>query len=385
MERLLELRLNGGALKRTHARWLNAALVPLALSPLLVFAFFPKVDLASLAARLLHSLLDVRGYSADTWVRLSLILLASLILAGRRRARILLSPGGLEVDVPWWTGLGLGGQLSAGSFRIPWGAIRSVVLEAPTRNPRPSGYRLVISTDGHVYRFSPFDWHSVGGADHRPGFGELWGRNRISHDRLVERSPLVRALEAEGFDVTRRLADSASKSFDLATHRGLVAQLAVFFLFGGYALVDGLMVRRYWPLELMPWEPFAAVALLGGAVMTLLGRGAPPLERMVVWLFAVAGLAASVYPGLLRINALTGSPHTAVYTETGMGRFRASADALPAVDLRGLHIPEFWARYKPGDTRLFVLYRGLPGFYQLDTEPLLDEVRTFYDKRNASH
>lgn len=310
--------------------------------------------------------------------------LAVIPLWLQRLAYLRLSPNGIEGYLPKGTGLGMRG-FTTGHWRILWDSIRSArVIPAGAMSqlaPRLAAFQLVIETDRDQIRLSPYFWVPREGSDHRITLWQLLRLTATDADGLIENAPLIEALRRRGIDIA---SDSVAPStatptgYDLGRHRGLIVQLVLFSTFGLYALIDGLFIGAFRPLEPMALAPFAATAAIGIAVVAVLGRGAPKLERAVVGLLTVATMTAAVYPALMRINALTAEPHVVTYHSVTIGRFDPPTNDLPRIDLRDLRIGEYWAQYPSGAEHDFHLIRGLAGFYQVDLDPLFVRTREFY-------
>ncbi len=190
----------------------------------------------------------------------------------------------------------------------------------------------------------------------------------------------MKAVEARGFEI-EAAGDAAqgAASFDLARHKGMLAQLGVLFGAGLYALGDTL-VAGYQPLGPLPLLPFAAAGVLAVAGSAVLGRGAPRAERLGVGALATLAVVAAVYPVTLRLNALGAEPRVAMYTAVAPGVFEPQAAGLPRIDLSGEDVDEYWTQYPPGSGHAFTLLRGSAGFYQLDLAPFYERTRRFYSR-----
>lgn len=158
--------------------------------------------------------------------------------------------------------------------------------------------------------------------------------------------------------------------------------MAVFFAAGIYALIDALFIQPYLPLETLPTAPFLLVGALAAFAAWKLGQGAPRLERSIVGFLSVAACVAATYPAMLRLNAATAPAEAIPYVSLG-GLFGPDGERLPAVDLSGLGVPEYWAEYPPGTRHEFTLIKGSAGFYQLDLAPVYDRTRRFYRDRET--
>jgi hypothetical protein len=307
---------------------------------------------------------------------------ATVILLLESRARLRLTAAGLEASIPRLLRFGWFRQ-TTGLWHVRWQDVRRVRLVCFARwNPIQQliWYRLVLETDHEAKWLSAFRWHERGDNDHRLGLGELLWFRKLDALARLQSAPLVRAVEERGFAIETEegAAGPLSAGFQIQEHKGLLAQVIVFFLAGFYALIDALFLRPYLPLEAPPAAPFLLVGTFVALTAWTLGRGAPRLERSVVGALVVAGCMAATYPAMLRLNASTAQSETVPYVSLGEGRFEPDGERFPAVDLSGLGVPEYWAGYPPGARHEFTLQKGSAGFYQLDLAPVYERTRRFY-------
>ncbi len=339
------------------------------------------------AAQALRSALDREpDLGALLWLAAALLPLAIVFLLAQRAATLRVDTEGLAARIPRWLGIGLFRQ-TAGEWRIAWHTIRRVRLVQPRSTAKPvqqlGGFRLVIETDHGETWLSPFLWFDRSGDDHRLRLAEVIRSRRLDAARLLERAPLLRALQARGFELETSAANVPRRApgFDLARHRGMAAQLVALFATGLYALLDTFFFGHYLPLEPLPTLPFALVAAAATVGVGILGRGAPAVERLAVGALTVAAVTWAVYPATLRLNALSATPVSVIYVATAPGRFHLPGAGVPAIDLTGHDVDAYWAQYPQGTLHEFTLLRGDGGFYQLDLSPLHARTRRFYQER----
>lgn len=385
----LTLHLGMSLLRRSHL----AGLLGLAFAlPLVALALVAYLLLASgVSDREGSDLLDLLWKTVAEDPDLKLMLWALVLLgpvgivaiAGQHQAYLQITSVGMEGYIPKWTGLGWFRQ-TTGRWHVPWAAIRAVRLEQGQRARqsarRLGGYRLVVETDHGETWLAPFSWVDRQGPDHRLGLKEAFTFARFDAEAALERAPLMGALRARGLvpESHSEARSPASAGFDLTGHRGLAIQLVLFFVAGLYAVFDSFVFTHYRPLEALPALPFVAMTGAGTLAVTMLGRGAPQAERLVLGVLTVAALTAAVHPALLRVNALTAKPREVAYVAMGPGRFEARKAGLPALDLSDEDVDEYWARYPMGAEHPFTLLRGAGKFYQLDLAPFYARTRAFY-------
>lgn len=175
------------------------------------------------------------------WTAAALSPFAIAILLLESRARLRLTDAGLEADIPRLLGIGWFRQ-TAGNWSVRWDDVRRVRLVRFARKnavQQLAWYRLAIETtnDGEKW-LSAFRWHERGAADHRLGLGELLKHRNLDAAARLRTAPLVRALEMRGFalEIDPGTAAPASPGFDLARHKGLLAQVGLLFGAGFYQL-----------------------------------------------------------------------------------------------------------------------------------------------------
>ena len=315
------------------------------------------------------------------WAAAVLLPVATVLLFLESRARLRVGDTGLAVDIPRLLGLRWFRQ-TAGQWSVRWEDVRSVRLVGFARGRNTvqqlAWYRLVLDTEQGQKWLAAFRWHEPG-ADHRLGLGELFAYRKLDAAARLRSAPLVQAFETRGFAIeTDANPSSAAQGFDLARHKGLLALVALFSMAGLYALIDTFFVRRYLALESLPVLPFLLVGTLTALAAWRLGQGAPRLEHSVVGVLVVAACLAATQPATLRVNASTANMETHSYVSLGGGRFAAPNERLPAVDLSGLDVAEYWAAHPPGTPWDLTLLRGGAGFYQLDLAPIYERTRQFY-------
>ena len=387
---LYQFRLGTTLIRRSHAIWLFLFIASLPFCMLALITLSVAADADSINAAWEGLLVEL---NEDTNVKFHLIAFAIITLCGipfilgQRRARIQFWKQGIEIDIPKWLGLGLIG-LTTGHWKIRWNDIRKVRL-LPNKNAGPvaqrlSGYRLIIETDTAQIKLSPFPWLLRRYHDHRLTWRQVYRANDSDLKKLIEQSPLIRALKQRGIEVTDETEldshqqNSAATEFDLTQHKGLKTQLILMACLGIYAFIDGLLLGNFKPLESVPLSPFVIIAIASIALAYSLTKGAPKIEGSVVGFLTVAVFIAATYPGLLRINAISAESQQISYIAVDTGIFEPSAGDYPKLILNDLDIYEYWEQYPPGTEHEFTLQRGIAGFYQVDLNPLYAQTRSFY-------
>lgn len=300
-----------------------------------------------------------------------------------RRARIRITPAGLEADIPRWLGLGILRQ-TAGQWSVRWDEVRRVrsvcAQNALNAAQRLASYRLVIETKHGETRVAAFRWYDPGARDHRLRLGELFGMRKQAAARL-ESAPLVRAINARGLSIETD-SEASAPGFDLTQHKGIMAQVSLLFGAGLYALAETFFIQPYLALGPLPVLPFGVAGAVSAFAVWKLGQGAPIVERAAIGVITVAACVAATHPAMLRLNAATAAGEMLTYVSLGEGRFE-SVDRFPAIDLSGLDVAEYWTQYPPGERHEFTLLKGSGGFYQIELAPIYERTRRFYRDRDT--
>jgi hypothetical protein len=330
------------------------------------------------------------GSLADRVLGLGLLaglLLSMVMLWQQSRARLRVGIEGIQASMPEWLGWSFFKQ-TGGDWKLRWGNINSVRLEAPKRFRSTSQglrfYRLVINTGKDEIRINPYAWFNPNGADHRMGMREVFGTGKSNPQRIHD-APLMQLLRARGIEIAG--ADDAElqdhqddQQFDLGSHKGIGLQVVLLLLLGGYFAVDYFMLAPYQALQALPQWPFLLALPPAMVLIFISGRGAPKQERIAIGIMLLAAMLAAVYPATLRYNALDAEIINATYEATAVGHFKALNGELPDIDMSGHRGKEYWQQLERGSLHDFTLLRGKAGFYQLQMQPLNQKIRAWYEK-----
>lgn len=333
------------------------------------------------------------------WALAVMLPLTGVVLWILSRAHLTIDATGISARIPRLPALPFLRQ-SGGHWQLSWNDIRRAELALPQsggKHPQRLGFaRLNLETDRGLFSLFVWRWFDPEDQDHRITFNELRRLRSLDFGDLLRRSPLVRALEAQGVpleDAEGAPAPGASgeggtlggEHFDLNSHRGVQLQLGVLALAGGYALLDTFFLNPWKALEFPPVGPFVMAGLVGAVLVAPLGRGAPRIERIGVAALTVAALVAAVYPGLMRFNAATSEAQTIQYEALEPGVFHTPYADFPDLDLRSGGLEAYWARYTTGEQHDFRILEGAAGFYQINMARLHQRTRAFYRARRATN
>ncbi|MFO7788548.1 MAG: hypothetical protein R6W87_12410 [Halospina sp.] len=325
-------------------------------------------------------------------VTTSIVALAVLLLV--KQGRISLDDQGLQFYMPPASGAGWLG-LTTGSHQVPWDQVRSFRTESPD-NPRNlanglARARLVIETDRGEYSIQPYHYYRLDGPDHRMNFQQMLRKPEEHLDSLLANAPLVQAVrervgetgETDGIAGEKPPVElPVGATYNLLHHKGMLVQLGLLTLLGGYALVDFLMLTEYSMVGAIPVLPFAASALAAAALSLPLGRGAPFAERAGVAALVVAAALAATYPGLMRHALFTvPEPDTLAYESTATAVFEHPE--APKLDFQGRNLDAFWEEAAAtGDSYKFRIHSAETGVQVLDMRPIHAQTRVFYQARS---
>lgn len=152
-------------------------------------------------------------------------------------------------------------------------------------------------------------------------------------------------------------SDDTNSQFDLFDHKGLVVQLLLIALAGGYLLFDWVALTSYQAVGSMPLLPFLLAGAVAAVLATALGNGAPITERLGVGALLVALLCASTYPAMMRYTLWQDdTPQSIKYTIVEPGLFEHPDH--PTIDLRDQPLTGYWNSYPPGSEFGFTLYQS---------------------------
>jgi hypothetical protein len=390
------LRLGASLLRSTHMCILLIGSIGLPLIALVGIVYRLETgtegppDAPAIWAAIWVELVNDPGNRAMLWAAAVLLPIGIAFIVLQSRAYLRITAWGLEAHIPRWLEFGAFRQ-TAGRWAVRWDEIRGIRLHLPSKIPnavqRLGACRLELETPQGQVRVAAFRWFDGEGLDHRLGLGELIAFRKLDVLDRLQSAPLVRAGKARGLDIglAEGETETPTSGFDLAKHKGMLAQVCLFFAAGLYAIAATFFAGGYMPLDSLPALPFAVAGIVAAIAAARLGRGAPMVERTAVGTLCVGACVAAAYPATLQYNASTAEAEIVTYVSAGAGRFEARVDGLPAIDLSGEDLAEYWSEYPAGATHEFTLLRGAAGVYQLEMAPFYERTRQFYrDRRNEN-
>lgn len=388
----LTLRRRVQLLSARHNKWILAMLLAFCLLPFLLIALTAPEDAAFGEA--------LRQELADDW-RFWLILTGVPLVAvffwlTIRHERLIATFMGLEYRSLLRGPLAFLHALKP-DWRVSWTDIQSAYLREGIRIPRtPVRQRELVLQLRHneTRRLNPYAWYAEPDTAGLT-IGDLINLKDERYLAAVRASPLYRLIKDRGLlrdppdaedeaTAPGPLAELPGGSFDLTSHKGMLAVLGGLVVVGGYALLDGVFLSPWRYLEAPPAGPLLAAGVAALLLALALTRSAPRLERSALAaLFALAS-AGAAHPAMLRVNAATDPDGAAGYRyrQVETGRFE-SVDHPEMPQLSFTRGMEFWEEFPPDGEREFVLARGELGFWQLDLDEVRAAQRRFYRARDA--
>lgn len=182
----------------------------------------------------------------------------------------------------------------------------------------------------------------------------------------------------------------APGDFALEKHPLSLAIIGMFFVLLCYALIDTYFLIEEDYLRF----PFLSVTILFGigvaaisSVFTFRSR-IPNVTGVVLSLFLAFAAAGSLYPGMLRINQITGDSElfaNAYYVDFDNDRLVPDDPSLPHFSYNMKSTREFWQQLDPAEPFMIELRKGGLGFHQVRMTPIYDRISKFYkEKRNRN-
>ncbi|MCS3903470.1 hypothetical protein J2T55_001491 [Methylohalomonas lacus] len=326
-------------------------------------------------------------FAADTTRLIESLLMLLAAVAGigftllfQRRARIRVDSG----HIAFCSGLPGIFRYLVPDWQFDYAAIESAALQPVGRG---NFLTLVITPQqGRKRQLLPQQWIEPGSRGRSGSWFRMTRVKREDAQRLLRETPLLRQLQAAGVTIDMNLEQhyrpglDTSAHFDLTTNRTALACLLLMVGLGLYALVDGVLLTgdRYAATPPYLWFALAALLVAALAAARLQRAAVPRLESTVLALLLGVSVALAVWPGLLRINAVTAAdgPEQHVYTLAADGVLQPDTAGLPV--MRRPIDANFWNAQSAGSRWPFAMRRGLFGFWQYDSRPLIENIRQYY-------
>ena len=309
------------------------------------------------------------------------LLQSGYVLLARGRERLLVDEVGIRYVSPLPEFL----QALRPSWRLQWSQIRQARIETARMSPL---FLVIVLDAGLVQRkIAPFQWvvtddELIGPADLRK-----WRSLDPEAIRsLLQLAPVTQILASADIDLNLdALRCSVSTLFALEENPSTLLALVLFFGFVSYALIDGAFLIQETYAERPFYEFYVVTGILLFIIVGvwLLRVRVPRAESLTLAALVGAGFAVALYPGLLRINAVSdpsGLQEYAYVLESNH-TFRAVDAELPALHFE--RDGKYWAQFESGSIHHFELRKGGLGFYQLNMAPVYAVMKEFYREHQA--
>jgi hypothetical protein len=304
------------------------------------------------------------------------LLQSGYVLLARGRERLLVDEVGIRCSSPLPEFL----QALRPSWRLQWSQIRQARVETSRMSP----LFLVLTLDaGLVQRkIAPFQWVVADNEPIGPADPRKWRSLDTEAIRtLLQLSPITQNLASANIDLNLdALRSSGSTLFALEENPSTLLALVLFFGFVSYALIDGTFLMQETYAERPFYEFFAMMGILLTVIVGvwLLRAEIPRAESLTLAALVGAGFAVALYPGSLRINAISDPSglQKYAYVLESNHTFRAVDAGHPTLHFE--RDREYWAQFELGSIHHFELRKGGLGFYQLNMAPIYAATKEFY-------
>lgn len=303
-------------------------------------------------------------------------------LSAQKHERLILTRSGIEYHSPLPAWL----QFIQRSWTLSWHQVRALSLRASLAGNTLQGMVLELETGAGKRKLAPYNW--VDPATYQPvsPWKLAMQHKRYSAEGLaaqIDTSPLMQYVQAALPNVPVKRADNLfSSAFAIEKNPSTLAVTAVFLVLLAYAIIDGGFLVQETYTQDPPYAGFAlvgVVAAIAGWFWMLRGN-VPVTVGLVIALLTGCGAGMAAYPGALRLNALTDREgiKTYQYTMTAGREFQPLVAGPPVLHFDKYE--EYWSQFKVGSEYGFELRQGGLGFFQLNMEPIHQEMRNFYIK-----
>ena len=309
------------------------------------------------------------------------LLQSGYVLLARGRERLLVDEVGIRYVSPLPEFL----QALRPSWRLQWSQIRQARIETARMSPL---FLVIVLDAGLVQRkIAPFQWvvtddELIGPADLRK-----WRSLDPEAIRsLLQLAPVTQILASADIDLNLdALRCSVSTLFALEENPSTLLALVLFFGFVSYALIDGAFLIQETYAERPFYEFYVVTGILLFIIVGVWLRRVrvPRAESLTLAALVGAGCAVALYPGLLRINAVSDPSGLQEYPYVLESNytFRALDAELPVLHFE--RDGEYWAQFESGSIHHFELRKGGLGFYQLNMAPVYAVMKEFYREHQA--
>lgn len=202
-------------------------------------------------------------------------------------------------------------------------------------------------------------------------------------DTQLRRSPLLKGLNEFGVTVIDARDEPVQHSgFDLNATPQTQRVLLAMALLGLYAAIDTVVSNETYANT----PPYLLITLAGVLLAVTISRWLlsckiPKAESIGMGFLIGVIFSVALYPGLLRINQLTGEKlHQVEYRLGDDKRLYPVIKGYPVIDLTE-QAPDYWGAQKEGKSYTIMLHKGGLGFFQFDQEPLYAKYQQYYNNK----
>lgn len=374
-------------LSMTTSPWLLVVLllgIPAAMLVSLFFLFVPDMNWGELLAKLERVLANINWGKA--LANLAMLSLAAVQFVYMYRAaryeRLILTPEGIRYASPLPDSL----KRLWPDWSLSWGEIQKAELGARGSHAVNAIHVLLtLHTSAGKRRVTPAVWVDPVSFE-RPSLRQAFRLVSMrAHSEEIAREVMTSRIMRYISDHVPHLAVESrlGKAADMVSiekdPHGKVALVIIFALIL-YAFFDALAGPESYidpPSSLLHIYGIAGAAAAIAAWLWLRRSLLPVAERAGMALLIGAVIGVAMVPGALRINGMTAPEPTATseyfVTQDAEGVvLRPVKDGLPSIDYFARH--RYWDKYIEGDLYPVRVHKGVLGFYQFDSEVIIDDI-----------
>ena len=369
-------------------RWIGGVLMVAVLGAMAwtMFMLFDGVDPAKLG-KLRESLLDFLASRPDFLLD---VVAAGLMVWYLRRTsryeRLVLDETGIRYESPLPKVL----RVLQPDWSLRWSQVRTARIGVPRLGSHPGLAMLELDAAPKPRKILVLHWVAEMAAAPDQGtwrdrfFAGAGTKRDLERTwKEIEESPLVRYAKQAGLAIAPDKTRGIGAGFSLESNRHALAGTLLVIALLGYAVVDLALSEEAYAVE-----PPLALFAVGGAIMVLAGllwlgsAGVPRAETFGVALLLGGAFGFALYPGALRVNALTDSEglRTYDYRLSAYVVFSPLDKSLPELQFPG--DADYWRQFKLGTVHSFELRKGGLGFYQVDMAPVRAKMRAYFWSRS---
>ena len=313
------------------------------------------------------------------------VFLVLLISGGRRRQRVILSDTYITYRSPYPGVL----NFLQRDWSLQWIEVRRAWLAPVIHFAGPHLTALMLDTGGRRRKLMVYPWVDPEAYEPRTLRREARYMRELQsglHGEAIRQSPLLRFIKDRVRFLEIQSPPASAQPFALEKHPWVLVVLIALCVLGAYAVMDTYFIVD----EAYADGPFYAAYAAAGVLLALLtssvlrARAVPRIEAAAMSVLLGAAFAFALYPGLLRLNALTDRDgfHTYSYHNQRPMQFQPAQSHLPTLHFASY--PEYWSQFGEGDEYKFEIRRGGLHFYQVNMRPITSAMQKFYQSRKPA-